>query len=191
MPVIPTGTAQVNMNFTGDAAPYGAEVTFGVDNATGLTALQIATAVETAWNSHLKSKTNSLLTLDSIRVKKGPNATGVFVVKSVGTAGTQVSSPVSPQVAMLIDKITLLGGRKNRGKWFWPGLPEAHVSAQGLIGSVDITAYNTALASFLAALTTADIPMLILHNDATSPTAVTELLVSSKVATLRDRLRRR
>jgi len=192
MTTLPVGYFQINLQFTGSAAPAGAEVVFGSKNDALLDVATVANLIQTNWDTNLKSKTNSLLTLDRIRVKAGPQATGVFIERAVGVAGTQVSAPVSPQVSMMLVKNSLTGGRHGRGRTFWPGLPEAHVDPSGLIGSVDIAAYNTAFAAFLAQLNTDQLPMVILHNDgAVAPTIVTSWQVSSKVATQRDRLRRR
>lgn len=192
MPTIPANYDQVNLIFDGAAAPAGAEVVFGVHNASALSPAAIGALISTNWNTNLKSKTNSLLTLETIRVKEGPAATGAFATVTVATAGTQVSTPVSPQVSMMLVKDTGLGGRSRRGRTFWPGLPEAHVDAGGLIGAADIAAYNTAFAAFLAQLATDSIPMVILHRDPLAgPTPVLLWQVQPKVATQRDRLRRR
>src|SRR6476646_5087725 len=111
MAVIPVNFSQVNLQFSGTAAPTGAEVTFGVDNSTGLTPAAIESAVYVNWNTNLRPLTQSLLTLATILVKNGPNSTGPFVQVSHGTVGGSVSPCCSPQVAYLIRKATILGGR--------------------------------------------------------------------------------
>lgn len=191
MPVIPVGFSQVNYQFTGDAAPTGAEVTFGIDNIANLTATQVEGFAYDAWNARLKGRTSSKLTLANVRVKNGPTDTGPFVVVGHGTVGTSVSGEAPPQVAFLINKTTALGGRKNRGRWFYPGVAEADVTPSGTVDPATITAWNTALGLFLSDLAGDGIPMVILHNDALDPpTDVTTMTLGGTVATWKPRLRR-
>jgi hypothetical protein len=61
---------------------------------------------------------------------------------------------------------------------------------QSSIAGATITAMNAAYATFLSQLASDDIPMVILHGDATTPTVVTALQVQTQVATQRRRVRR-
>lgn len=192
MPVIPSTWSQVNLKFTGTGAPTGAETTFGVSNAGVAAPATVEAAVFTAWNARLKQRTNSKLTLGSILVKNGPNATGAFAEVSHGTVGTSVAAMESPQVVFNITKVTLRGGRAGKGRWLYPGVAEADCDEAGVVDGATITAWNTQLALFISDLSTAGFAVALLHNDPTkTPDLVTAMTMGSKVATLKPRLRRR
>lgn len=193
--IIPTGYAQVNLRFGGSGAPEGAEVTFGVDNtATGLTAEQIGNSVETALlDADVRSVWSDDINLDTILVKKGPNATGASAEVAVNQGGLRSGDADSPNTAILIHKVTEQGGRAGRGRMYWPGVPANLVSVAGILDSEYVSNENTDLANFLTELTEQDIPMVLLHGEGSpisTPTPVISLEIDSKVATQRRRLRR-
>lgn len=97
----------------------------------------------------------------------------------------------APNVAILVQKRTPLGGRRNRGRFYLPFmLSQDDLEENGIIGTVALTATQTECNDFLTALQTADIPMFLLHSDGGSPTVVTSLVVQQLAATQRRRLRR-
>jgi hypothetical protein len=73
---------------------------------------------------------------------------------------------------------------------FWPGVPEAAVDDAGAIDSAYRSAFNIDLTALLTALASEDVPMLLLHSDATTPNDVTSLTLLSPVSTQRRRIRR-
>jgi hypothetical protein len=104
-------------------------------------------------------------------------------------AGTRsISAPTTPQVQLLADKKTQLGGRKFRGRTFLPDVAEADVGGNGAVISGTLTLVNAFCASVLVQLT--DTPydgMVLLHQDATIPTVVTSYTADPFAATLRRR----
>lgn len=105
--------------------------------------------------------------------------------------------------AVLIKKNTGLGGRRNRGRMFVPGLAgEASVSNLGVVVESTRLIWQGVADAFLAALeaTNGGIvpsqPMQVLHTPdpitgvAPAPTPVSSLTVASTIATQRRRLRR-
>jgi hypothetical protein len=191
---IPPGFAQVNMLFGGDALPRKAQVVFGVEpDPTKDTVLEVATGVVNAWEAvnSIRSQTDDNVVLEGIRVKFGPNATGLDGTIGYSKAGSFATAGVTPQVAILVRKNTALGGRSNKGRMFLPGLGEAAVEASGQIITSSLTNWQTAVDIFLAGLGTELVPMVLLHNATEqAPTPVTSLSVQSLVASQRRRIRR-
>lgn len=190
--VIPTGYAQVNVIFTGAAVPTGAQVTFGVENATGLTPAQIGTAVAAQMaGSTIMTNFSTDVTITGYLVKVGPNSTGASAFSADALTGTTGTDSEPPMVAALIDKRTAVGGRKGRGRMFWPGLAPAIVDDGGTITPANRTAMQTDFTAFLTLMDAASLPLHLLHGDSgDAPNEITSLSVQSRVGTQRKRNRR-
>lgn len=189
--VIPAGFAQVNLFYTGTAAPTGAQNTFGVDHSGLLSAGQVNDAVQDAldtagWGTGY----SSLLTVTKIVVKIGPDLTGQTDEQTVSIPGTQGTAATAPNLAMLVVKSTSLGGRKGRGRMFVPGVLESAVDPAGIISDAVLTPIQGMLEALVTDLATVSVPMVLLHSDSTTPTPVTGLNASGTAATQRRRLRR-
>lgn len=188
--IIPVGYAQANLRFGGAALPRGAEVTLGLDFSAFVgTTAELAQAVADAWEASMLDQQSTAITLESVLVKKGPNATGQSAEVFPGTAGTVAAATTSPQVSILVKKVTALGGREGRGRFYMPGYTEADIGADGSLDSTDLDSLQTDADAFHAALLAADIEPVLLHNSATTPTEILSFQVDSTVATQRRRLR--
>lgn len=192
--IIPVDFAQVNLIFTGPGVPTGAEVTFGVDNSVGsYTAALLADAVDTAFSdSFVAFSIAEGVNLTSIKVKKGPNATGAMFIEPSGNDG-QGDPTGAPNLAFLIRKETAIGGRAGRGRMFLPGVPETSVDPGGQITSTAVTNLQGQLDNFLLELEGVDLPLVVLHSAGSpisTPTPITGLSVQTTGATQRQRLRR-
>lgn len=189
--VIPIGFAQINYVLTGSALPYGAEVVFGVDNAGALSASAIAASVGNCFSTGaIDARLCSSVKLSECRAKLGPNNTGAMAVATFNLPGLQVASAITPGVSVMAEKVTALGGRKGRGRMFWPGASDTAFDDNGALTGANVTAWNASLANFLGDLTTIGLPMVLLHGDATTPTPVTALTVDGRAASQRRRQRR-
>jgi hypothetical protein len=106
--------------------------------------------------------------------------------------GTRTGSPMPVNVSMLARKTTGQGGRRGRGRSYWPPMfiGEAEVSGNGVIDSDRLATINAALASTLDALGTALFPAVLLHSDGGTPDPITSWSMENVVATQRRRLRR-
>lgn len=188
--IIPTGYAQINLRFTGSNLPTGGEVAFGV-GAGGATAEDICQDVaDTIGGVDLFDRISSAVTLTTVQAKLGPNATGASAELPVAIPGDAGGACSPPQVAWLVKKSTALGGRKGRGRLFFPGVPETSVSEAGVLDGTVATAFQGLLTDWLDALSLSGHAMVLLHTDSTSPTVVTSLSLQASVATQRRRLRR-
>lgn len=189
--IIPVGYSQVNLIFTGTAIPTGAQVTFGVENASGLTPLAIGALVSGNWTSAGMTISHvATCLLSGVLVKNGPNATGPAAQFSVATPGTSPGVTGYAGASTLARKNTASGGRRGRGRMYLPGIAEAEIDPGGALGGGFRTSVQTACTALLAAQIADAIPMVLLHSDATTPTAVTSITVDAIVATQRRRQRR-
>jgi hypothetical protein len=187
--VIPVSFGQANLKFTGAGYPTGAEITIGFDPL-AISAAAAADAFVDLWDTHLKGDTPSAVTLSSVLVKYGPNDTGASAEVGAGIAGTGTDGQVQPGVCALIQKRTADGGRRNRGRIYYP-IGEASILDGGALATAYVTGSQSDWALFLAAMPGNTGPMVVLHNDAGfTPTEVTSLSVQARAATQRRRLRR-
>jgi len=186
---IPTGYGQINLRFSGSATVRLIETTFGFKNDASETPLNIAGFVASNWHTNLRSQTMTSYTLDTVHVKMGPDDTGPFLDYTVAEAGTQSGATLPPNVSFLIKKSTVHGGRKGRGRMYYPALGEGFVDNNGDLASGVAAASTVAFAAFITQLATDGIPMYLLHHDSTTPYEVTTLSCEARVATQRRRNR--
>lgn len=165
-------------------------MTFGIANALLKTPDMITQDIEDQWASAVVAGSYSQsVTASSVKVKLGPGDTGpaaqrgMIKIGTLGTAG-------SPAVAVLVQKNTLLGGRKGRGRMFLPGTAEADCDPSGVLAAANRTQIQTAWNSFLDKMDVEGLPLVLLHSDQTPPSVLESFTVSSTVATQRRRVRR-
>ena len=188
--IIPVGFVQVNLKFTGTGVPTGAEMTFGSSNESNQSLENIADSYADAWNtSGMDSWMSADVSLTSILVKKGPNATGASGEFPYAIPGSN-SSADPPQSAVLLRKVTEQGGRRGRGRSYMPGVPGNACVASGELTSAYIGFLQTSCDAFLSALETAVLDMYLLHADGTDPYKVIAYTVQARSATQRRRNRR-
>lgn len=193
--IIPEDYAQVNLRFTGDAIPTGAEITFGVA-ITGelVTPGEIAAAVGNLWDtSGVMGNLTEGVALTEVLVKNGPNATGPSAVYPLTVEGEVESPTVPANTSALVTKLTPAGGRAGRGRFYLPGVQENGVAENGQMDPTLTANIQAALTQFLTDLDTNDIAMVVLHgagSPITTPTFVNALVVNQLMATQRRRLRR-
>lgn len=189
--IIPAGFGQANFIYSGNGYLRGAEVTIGFDDNTGDTPADIAATligIHTATITPVQGLACELLT---VKVKLGPNATGPEATVGAGVNGTEAGNTLPPNIGVLMTKQTAVGGRKNKGKSFWPGATEAQTDGAGKLNAGAITDWLSAVQDFYDALVTATAPMVILHSDVLdTPTAVIGVTVSQLMVQQHRRLRR-
>jgi hypothetical protein len=92
--------------------------------------------------------------------------------------------------ALLVQKRTAFGGRRNRGRNFWPGLEKNGVSDAGLIASATLGGMQTNWEAMQAGMEALGYDPVLLHQQAPfPPTPVVTFTCQQKVATQRTRLR--
>lgn len=166
---IPTGYAQVSLIFSGVNVPNGAAVVFGVKNDVAGSAIGVASTVGGVFaSSGLLARLTSDITFVRTDCKLGPNETGPIGSSTTGAGnGAQSASSEPPNTAMLVTKITDIGGRRGRGRMFFPGVDSGNVNDDGTIGSTYLAAYQTDVDDFLNGLAAGQVPMYLLHGPKT------------------------
>lgn len=189
--IIPDNCSQVNLVFVGDNLPTGAQVTFGVGNDSDFSPTAVGDKViEALVAAQVMDLFGDDEAITTVHVKNGPNATGPFADVATDLPGALTSNITSPNVSLLVKKNTALGGRQGQGRMYWPGISEATIGSDGTIDGAFLTSAAGIFGTWLEELTTELIPMLLLHNNAVAPNAVTSLAVQAVGATQRRRLRR-
>jgi len=163
---------------------------FGFHNVPTEDATTNSINLSVSWRSFFTAAT----TLDSYRF------VGMYVIEMIGgvlqsaqtadnTDGTVNAEPVSPAVAVGVKKQTSYAGKKYRGRMYLPPafLSEANVNGAGVIDGATITGLQSRCDDFLADMNSIDLPMYLLHSDATTPTPVNDLIVRDNVRTQRRR----
>lgn len=200
--LIPPGFAQaaVEMRHVNDPDPW--YCTFGVDtSAAGGDFLGVAESIWGAWSSTIGLQLSTNVSTTGVTLRVGQDGGPPLIVNYVDTSPGTASAAMLPQnCAALYDKSTASAGRRNRGRFFIPGiLKEGQVSDTGIIESAARADLQIQASAFLDSLNTGggvepDIPspMVILHNSGVgvgAPTVVTALTVQSTISTQRRRLR--
>lgn len=208
---IPTTFANCRIITPGpSSASEDAQVTLGVKYLAGPAGTADGVAAATAIAKRVQNAfrqfwiTNAVSSWSFSRVEVNLNLDGEFyAAQSLGSgAGPNVAPAMPPSVALLATKVTTLGGRSNRGRWFLGGVfAEATANDAGRLTPATTDYYNTQLGLFTAQLRlpagtdTAQLELYLLHGPVKStgitpePTRIERFEVSSTLATQRRRLR--
>lgn len=191
---IPPGFAEAWYRFTvvGDSEPMFCSL--GVNLAVGITPdTTTANNILGAGAANLRALLSSATTWDGGHVIFGADGGDNRVDSTLApVTGTSGATPLPPNCAMLIRKMTVLGGRRNRGRLFVPGISNTGVSNAGVIAPATLSAYQTSATAWMAALVaTAEVVDLSLFHDTApfTPTNITALVCQGRLATQRRRLR--
>lgn len=122
-------------------------------------------------------------------LKQGPNETGPTFEDSRVVSGGTTGVGAVPNTAMLVRKVTGLGGRSNRGRLYLPGVSTSVITDTGQIGSTALGDYQEVWDTWLTGLDGEGITPVILHSSSSDPTAITSMRVEPVLATQRRRLR--
>lgn len=191
---IPPGFAEVAFKATvGNLDPM--YCFFGVKLAAGITPTQNDTDFILApATDNLKNLVSSGYVCGGGWVTWGSDGGDIRIDGSVApVAGGRAPGAAPPNVATLVQKLTALGGRRNRGRMYLPGAVETDIDNEGLYGTTPLGVLQTAATAFRTqTLALAQVDQLVLlHEQAPfTPTEITSLVVSRTVATQRRRQRR-
>lgn len=192
MPTIPAlhGLARWQLKMSGETNPWFVTTGFYASNV--LNAETFLGVMATSWEANLKASTTSDMTLVETSATYN-DGTNIFDLENaVAVAGTGGTGVAPPNVALLVRKNTVYGGRKYRGRMFWPGiLTGSEINPDGTIASATVTALQTHFNALYADCAAgAGSRMQLLHNDGTTaPTDLASFTVQPVCATQRRRLR--
>jgi hypothetical protein len=192
VPHIPTGYGQINFRFGGLAIPFGAECTLGFANISEHTASEAASIVAGECTAVAEATMVESASIDEVLVKLGPTSTGDAATIAVGVIGDQGIDATQQQVAINVVKNTAQGGRKGRGRMFWPGAPESVIDVQGQFSSGSILQFESAFNLMRTNLATSGMILSLLHSSpADTPLDLTAFTVKARSITQRRRNRPR
>lgn len=132
-------------------------------------------------------------TLLGIRCSEQDDPGPLFGEHIEPVAGLLTGGAVPPNSAVLLQKNTGVGGRRNKGRMYvppvWPN--ETAISGRGLLLPADQATLATRWNQFRTAMTTAGLPWVLFHSEVPfTPTPITSLSVGLQLATQRRRMRR-
>lgn len=111
-------------------------------------------------------------------------------------AGTHAAAVyASPAVSHVVSKFTGLSGREHRGRFYFPGVPEADVDESGTLDGARVNAVTAAFEDMRTDLVAeAAITFCLLLHDSESPAASSDVILAYAcrpiVGTMRPRQRR-
>lgn len=173
----------------GDPSPPSI-VTYAINVGIGGGQAALDTCVE-YWGSVVEGVMSTDAVVRRSTLKQGPNETGPTFENFTVLDGGVTGASVMPQVAGLVRKLTGLGGRANRGRFYLPHLSSTTISSSGQIGGAALGDYQEVMETWLTGLESEGITVYILHSDpgASDPTEVTSVAFQQQVATQRRRNR--
>lgn len=199
--VIPPGFAEAAMELRNSGDPDPWYCTWGIDlSDVGGDYVSAGGNCIEAWTAGFEPSLRTTTTTMGVRLTIGQDGgDNLIVFVPSGLNGTSTDDKLPQNCALLVAKNSGIGGRKNRGRFFIPGiLAESSVNDVGVIGSGTVTSFQGFADNMLTDLTAGvggnpSVPMYILHNDTgpstIAPTAVSSLSVSATISTQRRRLR--
>ena len=186
--------ARFIQRMTGDPDPW--ICTLGIDCTSTPGGFQeVADDLKAAWTSRILIGQQNTLRLERVDLAVGQDGGEPVIFTSPGGAQGGLAGNVLPQnCAVLVQKRTDLGGRRNRGRMFVPAmLGENVVDNVGVITPAARTDFQTQFNNFYADIIAAGVDPVILHSEGLStvpaPTPIDNFLVDGVIATQRRRLR--
>lgn len=200
--VIPPGFGQASIEIRNGGDPSPWYITHGVDLSFMNGAPEAACeTIALAFAQTIGGGLSDTSTITGVRLVIGEDAEDNLVVFTPFDFPGESSAEKLPQnCALLIDKTSASGGRRNRGRMFVPNvLGDTSVNNVGVIDGAVLTDIQTFCNQWFTNLEdgfedTPPTPMVILHNSIgagvqPAPTPVTGLRAQGVISTQRRRLR--
>jgi len=200
MPIIPPGFGHCALHIlrSGDPDPY--VITWGFDVETPPWTLADTTTALAQTVLALDELASTQEVFNRFVVTIGTDGPpDIFDIPGVSAGIDTALLRCPPQVAVLVKKNTAVGGRRGRGRLYWPSIDEGTVGANGVINTSTVNAYQSSMNGFFNAWGQTgalnSVGMVVLHaasplSPTPPPTPITGLAVQALVATQRRRVRR-
>lgn len=179
---------QVTVIFSGSNVPTGAACTFGGTEVDGSPSLFLETC-EGMFGNFISALSVSQCTINEIRYKIGPEATGPTYVRATNLTGDQGSDAVAPNTALLIRKHVPGRSARFSGRVFWPGVSDTDLNPGGTLTGPAITRIQTACDNLWTSMSNAGFVPRVFSEDR-PPEPVLDFVLQPRTATQRRRLRR-
>ena len=187
MPLPPSGflAGRLFYDLEGQAID-DAEITFGVSSSSFGTSL--VNDIYDFMTDSLKEALDGSAAITRLEMTDDTAVTISSTNAAVG--GTATGGAGVPQAAYVVKKVGTTGGRRNRGRWYLPGISEGKVDGAGNVDATFAGLRQADMDILLAAFDGNSVPLHILHADLSTPTPVAQLLFEGKIGTQRRRLHR-
>lgn len=192
--IIPPGFAQALLKFSLSGDPEEMVVTFGVDTTGVVTPdMNGAIVVSEAFLEHFPASVfSSAYVFKGTKLLVGQDGGPPAIYDEPRSVqGTAVLAILPSNCAILVKKTTGLGGRRGRGRMYWPPmfLNESAVDGNGIIDESNRAGINTRMEAFRT-----ELGMVLFHDSLGAgieppPTTVGSLVVDQRIATQRRRMR--
>lgn len=195
--IIPPGFGQVAFRFSLTGDPEVMITTMGYD-LNAVTGQSLADSLRTGFSAAAAFPAANILagyTFLGVKVAVGQDGGPPVVFEAPANVVGTNSGPALPQnVSFLLRKVTALGGRRGRGRSYWPPafLGEDSLSSIGMMSEAQRSVIEDRMVNATAG--PAGVSLVLLHGPQvgppTAPTPITDLILDALVATQRRRLRR-
>lgn len=193
--VIPVGFGQAKVRWSLAGDPEEQIITFGFDMLAGQAPSTSASQIHAA---NVAAGLTTGAGMQAGWTYQGVDTTWMDASGPIGyrhqaaTAGTNAGTGLPSNCAIVVQKFTALGGRRNRGRVFLPACYayEGSIDQLGLLTSGQQAALQGLMSGWIGALAAANIRMQLLHSDGGVPTPVLTLGVERLIGTQRKRMRR-
>lgn len=203
--VIPIHFVEYSFQITHNSDPDPWYVTIGAqwDMTDGVTPTQACVAAGDAFVTAFQETLSEDARFTGVQGRFGQDGDPLTLFVPRSTPGGNDEAMLPQNCAALVTKVTLLGGRKGKGRFYLPGmLREDKVNAVGAIDDDMRTVLQTAVddfGGFMAggtpggAFPDVEQDLYLLHNDygldTPDPTPIVALTAAGTIATQRRRLR--
>lgn len=191
---IPVNFAELAMqyNLIGDPEPMYTFMGLDLDALTVPTQA-LTDSIVSAWTSALDNSLPVTYTLGPGWVTYGAAVADLRIDSTnAPVSGLRVGDALPNNCAALVRKLSAVGGRRNRGRAYMPGVLDVDAGNNGVLTTGALAQFQNdwdLVESNLVALIDVE-GLVILHDSAPfTPTAITALTVQNKIATQRRRLR--
>jgi hypothetical protein len=191
---VPTGFGQATMCWALSGDPEEQCITFGVVNGIAVNPEDMPGLINNASSSQGLTNAAGMQTNWTYRgcFVDYKTPTGFIRYEApLSTVGTNAGTGLPSNCALLVRKVTALGGRKYRGRNFWPAayLYESSVDQRGVIAGATLSSLQTAMDNFLLELIDLEVVPMLLHSGSEDPTNIVSFAVDGTIATQRRRMR--
>lgn len=196
--VIPPGFALASWHFVSDSGtpPYVTTCGTTLADEPG-SEVELADALFNAYATNILPATSSVLALDHVTVQTpaGGGLLASFTSTETSSQGGDSGAPSPLGAAIVLKKVTAVGGRAGRGRMFLPGtVMESQVDANGFVNPAQLTAVRDAMVDLWAdvAIAAPGATPVLLHDEAspvTAPSTITAWVAAPIIGWIRKRIR--
>ena len=192
---IPAGFGMVLHSYRLTASAKIQAITYGFSPAAGETPAQMATFLHNAWSANVggDSFIDSDYTFEPTEIRFNDPVDGIQVaIAGTASVGLLAGERLPPNCAVLVRKITAIGGHAFRGRIYLPPcfISEGNINEAGILNAADRTVVQDRINTWEGIVVTGSYGLILLHSSVlVAPTPITSWIVDSQIATQRRRLR--